>query len=202
MTPAKKLVGLIGRRGSGKDTAASVLEAHGFQNVKFAGALKAMLRTLLAYQGADELSIDRMIDGDLKEVPTPLLAGRTPRYAMQTLGTEWGRKLMDPDFWIGTTMAKAKVADTVITDIRFQNEIDEVHNAGGSVIRISVDGDSRFTDADAGQHASETEMDALPADAEITNRMARPGEVVEQVIQEFKCRFLHLVDRSVGVLRK
>ena len=31
------------------------------------------------------------IEGALKEVPCELLGGKTPRYAMQTLGTEWGR---------------------------------------------------------------------------------------------------------------
>ena len=47
-----------------------------------------MLRKLLACQGADAEMIRRMIDGDLKEAPTPLLEGRTPRHAMQTLGTD------------------------------------------------------------------------------------------------------------------
>lgn len=198
VTSQPKLVGLIGRKGSGKDTAAEALEAHGFQNVKFAGALKAMLRTLLAYQGADEDTIRRMIDGDLKEVETSLLGGKTPRFAMQTLGTEWGRDLIDPDFWLNTAMAKAAMGDTVITDVRFPNEVKAVADAGGSVIRILVKGKTVFDGGVGEGHASETLMDELPADAEVVNRMAEPGEHVPAVINQFKDRFLGLVNVMVG----
>ena len=71
--PARAVIGITGHKGSGKDTAAEGLAAQGFTHVKLADALKAMLRKLLACQGADAEMIRRMIDGDLKEVPTPLL---------------------------------------------------------------------------------------------------------------------------------
>lgn len=201
MTQQRKLIGLIGKKGSGKDTAAAVLEAHGFQNVKFAGALKAMLHTLLAYQGADETTCRRMIDGDLKEVPTPLLGGKTPRFAMQTLGTEWGRELIGADFWLSTAMTRAATGDTVITDVRFPNEVEAVMNSGGTVIRLLVEGRTVFEGGGEGEgHASETLMDALPAHVSVTNRMAQPGEDIPVVIQEFKNRFLRTADQSVGVL--
>jgi hypothetical protein len=81
---AARLIALTGYAGSGKSTLADILACeHGFTVVKFAGPLKAMLRAL----GLDE----REIEGDLKEQPCQLLAGHTPRRAMQTLGTEWGR---------------------------------------------------------------------------------------------------------------
>lgn len=181
------LIGLIGKKGSGKDTAAEGLEAYGFQNVKFAGALKAMLRTLLAYQGASDDTIRRMIDGDLKEVPTSLLAGKTPRFAMQTLGTEWGRNLIGSDFWLDTAMARAATGDTVITDVRFPNEVEAVKANGGTVIRIVAEGGTVFDETAVGtDHASETLMDELPSDMEITNVMAKPGEDVETVIRRFR----------------
>jgi hypothetical protein len=202
MTSRTKLVGLIGKRGSGKDTAASVLEAHGFQNVKFAGALKAMLRTLLTYQGVDDETVERMIDGDLKESPTPYLSGRSPRYAMQTLGTEWGRVLMDPDFWLNSSMGRATSAPSVISDVRFPNECAAIRNAGGTLIRLTATGDAHFHDAAAGEHESEKLMDELPADEEITNRRAGPGENIAAAIQEFKVKVLMVADRLVGVLTK
>lgn len=181
------LIGLIGKKGSGKDTAADALEAIGYQNVKFAGALKAMLRTLLAYQGVDETTIGRMIDGDLKEEPTPLLNGKTPRFAMQTLGTEWGRNLIGPDFWLDTAMKRAATGKTVITDVRFPNEVESVLNNGGTVIRIVADGKTVFDETAVGtDHASETLMDELPEDYTILNRMAEPGEDIDEVIAQFK----------------
>jgi hypothetical protein len=44
-------------------------------------------------QGVPSDTIERMVDGDLKEVATPHLGGATPRRAMQTLGRGWGRAL-------------------------------------------------------------------------------------------------------------
>lgn len=194
ITTSHRLIGLIGKKGSGKDTAAEALEALGFQNVKFAGALKAMLRMLLAYQGADEDTIRRMIDGDLKEVPTPLLNGKTPRFAMQTLGTEWGRMLIGPDFWLDTAMKKAALADTVITDVRFPNEVKAVKDNGGTVIRIVAEGETVFTETAVGvDHASETLMDELPEDVTIANVMARAGQDIPTVVGIFKDSVVRLV---------
>jgi hypothetical protein len=184
-TESPALIGLIGKKGSGKDTAAEGLEAFGFQNVKFAGALKAMLRTLLVYQGVDEITIGRMIDGDLKEVPTEYLAGKTPRFAMQTLGTEWGRNHIGPDFWLDTAMKKAATGDTVITDCRFPNEVEAVKANGGTVIRIVAEGRTVFDETAVGvDHASETLMDELPEDVVIANVMAERPEDIPAAIEK------------------
>jgi hypothetical protein len=64
-------------------------------NIKFAEPLKAMLDTYLSYARASmRTHIERMIDGDLKEWRPAVFGGRSARYAMQTLGTEWGRQMM------------------------------------------------------------------------------------------------------------
>lgn len=190
MTALPQLVGLIGRKGSGKDTAAVTLTAQGYGNVKFAGALKDMIRSLLVYQGLEPDTIERMVEGDLKEVPTDYLAGRTPRYAMQTLGTEWGRDLIDSDFWVTSAIRCAKGhGNTVITDVRFPNEMAAIEQAGGVVIGIVPD----WIKPTEGEHESEALIDdlivKLPAAQRVTNKRAAPGEK-ERVIQEFRVRFL------------
>lgn len=190
MTSTPTLVGLIGRKGSGKDTAAEVLLAEGYQNVKFAGALKNMIRCLLAYQGVDSDTIERMVEGDLKETPTPHLAGRTPRYAMQTLGTEWGRDLIGEDFWTLVTMARVGDRKTVITDVRFPNEVQSVENAGGVPFGISAD----WIKPVEGEHESERLIDdliaALPEGQKIVNRKAANDAVLAAAIEGFRRRFL------------
>lgn len=161
------LIGLAGRKGAGKDTVAAVLFERGFVNLKFAGGLKAMLSALLAYQGASADEIDRMIEGDLKEEPTVYLAGRTPRFAMQTLGNEWGRQLIDDSFWVKVTMTKAETTpQAVITDVRYPNECEAVRQRGGRVIRVSSLGGiaSKFDD-----HNSEAHIDQLPVDLDFVN---------------------------------
>jgi hypothetical protein len=164
------LLGLVGRKGSGKDTAAELLLAQGYQNVKFAGALKEMIRTLLAYQGVDESTIERMVEGDLKEVATDYLGGHTPRFAMQTLGTEWGRDLIGKNFWVGTAMRRAEGRPSVVTDVRFPNEVAAVENAGGTNVGVEAD----WIKPIAGEHESEALIDGivagLPADKKLINR--------------------------------
>ena len=193
MTTLPRLIGLIGRKGAGKDTAAETLTARGYGNVKFAGALKDMIRTLLAYQGLDADMIERMVEGDLKEVPTEYLAGRTPRHAMQTLGTEWGRDLIDSDFWVKSAIRRAEgVGHAVVTDVRFPNEMAAIHDAGGVCIGISAD----WIKPTEGEHESEALIDdlisQLPETCRVQNKLAAIGQEAE-AIQEFQVRFLTLL---------
>lgn len=131
--PWPKVVAFTGLAGSGKSTAADYLVSKGYVRVKFAGPLKAMMRAL----GLGEAHIE----GDLKEIPTPLLAGRTPRYAMQTLGTQWGRDIIGPTLWTG--LWQATVSDVldhggrvVCDDCRFANEAEVIHGTGGKIVRL------------------------------------------------------------------
>lgn len=162
---SSSLIAVIGKKGAGKDTLSEVLFERGYENVKFAGGLKAMLATLLAYQGADEATINRMIEGDLKEVPTPLLQGKTPRHAMQTLGNEWGRELIGEDLWVD---AMVKRLDTcpkaVVTDCRYPNELALLRERGASAVRVRAS-DEKSEDG----HESEAHIDNLEVDAEFLN---------------------------------
>lgn len=166
---SSSLIALTGRKGAGKDTVASVLFERGYVNVKFAGGLKTMLRSLLEYRGASEDLIERMIEGDLKEVPTPYLNGRTPRHAMQTLGNEWGRECIDPELWVDTTMDCAALHPRVaITDMRYPNEADAVKKRGGRRYRVSPNGEDVSTDA----HESEIYIDSLEVEGDFENDKA------------------------------
>ena len=168
---ARAVIGITGHKGSGKDTAAEGLVAQGFTHVKLADALKAMLRKLLACQGADAEMIRRMIDGDLKEAPTPLLEGRTPRHAMQTLGTEWGRDRIGRDLWANAALARCEnlPGDVVISDVRFPNEAEAIRAVmGGRIWRIVREG------CDGDGHPSETAMAGIEADRTIRNDAPSP----------------------------
>jgi hypothetical protein len=113
---------------AGKSTLAEALiYARGFKRIKMADGLKAMLRALLAYQGLDDEGITRRIEGSSKGEASPWLSGHTPRYAMQTLGTQWARDCMGEDFWVEVASSKihtsiAAGVPVVIDDIRFENE--------------------------------------------------------------------------------
>ena len=82
--------------------------------------------------------------------------GRTPRYAMQTLGTEWGRDLISPNIWVNIVkhdILKIK-GDVVIDDCRFPNEVVMILGLGGVMVYIDRGGKS-------GDHASEREVKSL-----------------------------------------
>lgn len=161
------LIAFTGKKGHGKDTAAQVLIERGFTQVRFASPLKEMLRTLLRYQGLDEETIHRMIEGDLKEQPCEYLRGQSPRHAMVTLGTEWGRDLIGGDLWCETFAYAIEAFDNVVcTDLRFLNEEEVIRRYEGVIIRIV----NPWVSTDPGDnHSSETEQDYICPDVTIVN---------------------------------
>lgn len=141
------VVAFTGVAGSGKSTATKYLvERHGYTLIKFAGPLKDMMRAI----GLSE----SQIEGDLKEVACDTLFGRTPRHAMQTLGTQWGRDCIGYGFWIN--LWKQRVASVfadggrvVCDDCRFPNEAQAIRRLGGDIYKIEGRGGI------AGNHESE-----------------------------------------------
>ena len=130
-----RLIGFAGRAGSGKSWAAFalVLRQPRFARMRFADPLKAMLLAL----GATEAEID----GLAKETPSPHLCGKTPRHAMQTLGTEWGRQMIGISLWVDAwaRRADALLADggsVVVDDVRFPDEIEAIRARGGRIYWI------------------------------------------------------------------
>ena len=152
-----RLIAFCGYMGSGKTYAADYLvERYGYTRVKFAGPLKNMLRTMGL--------TDEHIEGDLKDKPCDLLEGRTPRWAMQSLGTEWGRDLISPNLWgnlwekeVQELMSAGK--PVVVDDCRFDNEVARVKRLKGLVCLLT----SPTSEQDA-HHPSE----ALPSEPDIT----------------------------------
>ncbi len=114
------VIALVGQAGSGKsEVAKHLVTNHDYVRVRFASILKDMCKVLGL--------TDQQIEGDLKEEPSSLLLGKTPRHAMQTLGTEWGRNLIHPDLWAHAWKVKVtqKLLDghkVVCDDCRFINE--------------------------------------------------------------------------------
>lgn len=159
------VVGFAGLARSGKSTAAQYLvDQYDFKRVRFAQALKDMLRAM----GLGE----REIDGDLKEQPCELLGGKTPRYAMQTIGTEWGRNIIAPDLWIrvwqGAVNRLPPDQPVVCDDVRFPNEVEACRALGGIVVRLD-----RAAAGIAGAHVSE-------------NLQFEPDEVIKNDINDLE----------------
>lgn len=162
------VVALTGSAGVGKSTIAEYLAGrYHFQRIRFADPLKQMVTALLTRQGCTPEYARRCIDGDLKTKAVPELGGRTPRHAMQTLGTEWGRTLIGENFWlgcwqnvVGQVIARGPV---VADDCRFLNEYTAVKSMGGLVWRVAREG------CRPDPHISENEHLGFEVDANLVN---------------------------------
>lgn len=172
--PDPIIIGLTGRAGAGKDTAAAYLcETYGFVQTSFADPIRSMVQLFLEEAGIDHAFVH---ERDLKEVPVPAL-GVSARQMMQVLGTEVGRHVSH-DLWLrhlelrlGLTVGAQPVHDRiVVSDVRFPNEETWVHARGGRVIRLHRDqaGSVRH-------HASERYVVELEADVDLHNHGAMHG---------------------------
>jgi hypothetical protein len=132
-----RLIGFCGLAGHGKTTAARhLVSLSGLYAVRlsFADPIRQMLLAM-------GLSADDMSDPRLKETPHLLLGGKTPRQAMQSLGTDWGRRMVADDLWLNLARHRATSAMLtgnlpVFDDVRFDNEAAMIRALGGHVIRI------------------------------------------------------------------
>ena len=145
------IIGLCGACGAGKDTVANILvNEHGFIKLSFAAALKDVVSIVFSWPR-------EMLEGDTpasrawRETIDPFwtkkteIDGFTPRKALQIVGTDLFRNRLYEDTWIDIVENKiAKILEArpdariVITDCRFENEIDllqKFHEA--RIIQIS-----------------------------------------------------------------
>lgn len=163
------IVALCGRKGSGKDAAAALLERHGYVNEKIAAPLKAICAQLFG------LTPDQL-DGDAKERVDPRWRC-SPRRIMQFVGTEMFQSKLSEllphvgrSFWVDALVGRLHESSherVVVTDMRFPHERAALDALDPSsyrtfVIRITRQG----TSGDA--HESEN-TDAVQVDCDIEN---------------------------------
>ncbi|WP_295842560.1 adenylate kinase [uncultured Xanthomonas sp.] len=132
-----KIIGIHGRARSGKDTLARFLvDHHGFHRVALADPLREFVSAITG------IPYEALVDGPAKEEPLSWLNDRSPRYMMQTLGTEWGRQMVDDQLWLKVAHRRVEearkqgYAGVVIPDVRFDNEAEFVSDLGGTVVEV------------------------------------------------------------------
>ena len=172
-----KLIGFAGRARSGKDTSAEYVSAQtGFTQMAFADPIKDMICVMLGETREEFERLKDVEDDKAKEI------GCTRRKLAQTLGTEWGRDLINPDLWVillkwrhravmqqpeGWVWFKERFGmktGVVVSDVRFANETNYVRDHG-VVVHIQTDRDT----IDENDHRSEVGIPIEDGDDVIFN---------------------------------
>jgi dephospho-CoA kinase len=137
------IVGISGRRRSGKDTVAKVLEQEGFIRRSLADPIKEACKVIF---GWDDVQL-----GDGGKDVVDLRYGLTPRWAMQTLGTDWAQSTLagmasyaditGRELWVNRLFDYyyTKIhpfGDLVVPDVRFLHEAHAIQDAGGIIVRV------------------------------------------------------------------
>lgn len=136
------IVGIGGKKGSGKDTLAEYfINNNNFKRYAFGDPVKEVCRVLF------DLS-DEQLYGNKKDTFDEKL-GVYPRELFQKIGTEFGRnnihqlfpdlKIIKGELWVdkfNNFYANNKSVNIVITDVRFDSEINSIKDKGGTLIYI------------------------------------------------------------------
>ncbi len=224
------ILGISGKAGAGKDCLADILVVrYGLVKVALADPMKRFCKEVFDFsddqlwgqskkRGAPDwrylkhpayvspvtaTSPDGEVAKGIAYTPDEYL---TPRFALQELGTQWGRSCFK-DVWIAYALRVAGSLafgfhaydqgvglcrrptplsrGTVIPDIRFANELHAIKAAGGKIVRLK-----RATaglSGTAGQHASEAEQDTL-SDSEFDAVFDNDGTIDD--LAAFAARFM------------
>lgn len=169
------IIGIIGKKRSGKDTLADYLiKNYNFEKYSFAMPIKEAAKHLFGFT-------DEQVYGDLKDV-VDYNWNITPRLALQVLGTEifqydiqdripelktvgrahWVKRF---EMWYNDKILFESedigfendgIFHVVLPDVRFQHEVDGIRKLGGKIIKVVR---PELTSND--EHASEMELDLI-----------------------------------------
>lgn len=157
--------GLAGKARTGKTTIANrIVEKTAVKTAAFADPLREALLVMFGCLG---LTPEHFEDDDLKETVIEAI-GRSPRQLMQSLGTEFGRKLVHPDIWVKVIEARnkddIKNQNLLVTDIRMDNEAEGLRALGFVIAHVD-----RPDAKKVNKHSSENGVTRLAEDKVITN---------------------------------
>lgn len=196
MTARPFLIGLAGKKESGKDTVADYLiERHKFVKYAFADPIKKAalavdpIVALPASEGLPYVRLSVLVDqygwDEAKKRPEV-------RRLLQRFGTEMGRRQFGDHVWIDLLFRRiekviaSETHDIVVSDCRTHSEMDSIRRRGGFVIKIERPGHD-----DGDQHHTETEVDTYHEYVHIINNNSTIPALyanVDQVLEMLEAR--------------
>ena len=180
------IIGLTGRKRSGKDTVGKYMVDRGYIRLAFADALKNACREIFGFT-------DEQLNGDELKETVDKYWEHTPREILQTVGTELFRNNLpkfcnniNNDIWIRVVGKKINdlilqgQTKIVITDVRFENEYRFIKQQGGKIFKIIRPDNIRHNNS---QHESEKLIDNMGCNKLIVNN----GTIADLYIKTENC---------------
>lgn len=233
----RRVIGILGVKGAGKDTCASILMAErNYKRIAFADALyeevsiayctpattfsnratketplpqlalkncrnmefvEVALLLLTHDKKLRKAVISYLLNGNIEQgvssrrVKTLAKAPRSPRWVMQTWGTEYRRRSRYgiDSYWVDLVNDHLKQnpdVNFVITDVRFQNEANVVKEYSGKLIRVRRASLEALEELDrnvkgTAAHCSETEALSICVDFEVFNEEGKADAMFAQI---------------------
>ncbi len=137
------VIGLAGQAGAGKDTAAAWFVERGYIKDGFSTPLKRMLNQAFNWTMEDwenRFWKEGPSLVELKGDPRRFGNGFSPRYLAQWLGSDVVRENFGQDAWVELWKRRWHSSGqprVVVSDVRFDNEVDCIHKLGGIVLRVT-----------------------------------------------------------------
>lgn len=187
VTP-QPLIGLIGRKRSGKDTFASVLiEEHGFTKAGFADPLREVALAIDPIVGMTALGTRTVRYSEvLDHYGYEEAKDRFPEFRtfLQRLGTDAVRTVIGEDTWVDLAASRidARRSPLVLTDVRFPNEAKAITDRGGYLVRVVRPGQE-----ESDLHPSETALDGW-----LVNVVVENDGTLEEFLEEARSLAKHL----------
>lgn len=162
------LIGIMGRKRSGKDaSAARLIAAHGYTRFALADPMRAALLALdpvLDSFGPHTFRLSDLVEDVGWEAAKE---DGEVRRLLQRFGTEMGRQHFGEDFWVDLAFRQIDAFNgpVVVTDVRFPNEAEAIESRGGVLLHLERPSLPVNTDS----HASENALADFTPHAVIVN---------------------------------
>ena len=164
---SKKVIAIVGKKGSGKDTIGNIIKELDpeFRQYSFAGPIKKVITTVF------DIPNSQLEGRKEKETPIEKWYNKSPRDLMKEVGDAFKEKF-GRDIWIKILFDNIKNENkVVITDLRFKNEYDECREKGVFIIKVV-----RPEMGSSDTHISETDLDNI-SDSEYDAFVVNSGTI-------------------------
>ncbi len=197
------IIGISGKKGSGKSTVSDMFLTEGFYLDSFATSVKDIAAIIFNYDRTkiEGFTVEDRIWRENIDNEISNFLGRPfrPRDALTLIGTEFGRNMIHPNIWIKTVFDRYKSNENknlVITDLRFPNEFESIKKHKGYTIRIYRPClQENKPNNIVNEHISETALDSKEANSEFDYIIINDGTIedlkikIKNIITDIKTKY-------------